>query len=141
MSLRNIYPYFRVRFKALGYEEWPDAFNRDNIPSTIINKSFHILTPNILGGTINQNHQNTSTTVSIQFVIKGYKEPTEAKEKAMWEIEKIVKSVCKIANRTSTLLNVVFQGAVMNPLNSTDDNQVLVDMEFTAEVVLGPEEA
>ncbi|MCA9313680.1 hypothetical protein KDA08_05220 [Candidatus Saccharibacteria bacterium] len=140
MSLANIYPYFRARLKSLGYTEWQDAFNRDNIPASIINKSFHILTPSILGSSINQNHQNTSTTVSIQFVIKGYRYPSEAKEKAMLETERIIKDVCKIVNRTSVLLNVIFEGSTMDALNTSDDNIVLVDMEFTAVVVLGPEE-
>lgn len=136
MSLSNIYPYFRSRMKGLGYEEWPDGFNRDNIPSTIRNKSFHILTPDMVGGTVNQNHQDTSTSVSISFIINGYRDPTEAKEKAMLELEKIIKDIINIRNRTATLLNVIFEGANMDALNSNDDNQVLVDMNFTAIVVL-----
>ena len=140
MSLANIYPYFRTRMKSVGYTEWQDGFNTENIPSTVINKSFHILTPGIIGGSINQNHQNTETAVQIQFVLKGYRYPTEAKEKAMFETEKIIKDICKISNRTATLLNVVFNSSTMQALNSSDDNQVLVVLDFSAFVVLGPEE-
>lgn len=136
MSLANIYPYFRERMDSLGFEEWQDGFNRDNIPKTIRNKSYHILTPSMIGGTVNQNHQNTSTSVSIQFIINGYRYPTEAKETAILEIENIVKDICNIRNRTATLLNVVYEGATMDALNTSDDNQVLVDMDFTAFVVL-----
>ena len=58
----------------------------------------------------------------------------------MLETERIIKDVCKIVNRTSVLLNVIFEGSTMDALNTSDDNIVLVDMEFTAVVVLGPEE-
>jgi len=136
MSLTNIYPYFRTRMKLLGFTEHEDGFNRDNIPSTLNNKSFHILTPSVLGGAVNQNHQDTATSVSVQFVIKGYRYPTEAKEKAMFELEKIIKDICNISNRTATLLNVVYEGSTMDALNNQDDNQVLVDIDFTAYVVL-----
>jgi len=136
MSLANIYPYFRSRMKNLDFNEWKDGFNRENIPSTKLNKIFHILTPNMAGGPVNQNHQNTETTVSIMFIIQGYNDPTEAKEKAMLEVENIVKDICNIKNRTATLLNVIFEGLTMEAMNINDDNQVLVDMDFTAFVVL-----
>ena len=100
------------------------------------NKSFHILTPSILGGPVNQNHQNTSTSVSIQYILNGYKNVTEAKEKAMLLNENIIKHICNIQNRTATLLNVVFEGLTMHQLNTDDDNQVLVDLDFTASVIL-----
>lgn len=136
MKLVNIYPYFRARMKLQGFDEWTDGFNRQNIPSTIRNKSFQILTPSMTGGPVNQNHQDTSTTVSIQYILNGYRHSTEAKEKAMLLNESIIKDICNIKNRTATLLNVIFEGLDMDQLNPDDDNQVLVDLEFTAFVVL-----
>jgi hypothetical protein len=136
MSLANIYPYFRARMNGLGFTEWPDGFNLENIPKTIINKSYHILTPDLAGGPSNQNHQDTDTSVTISFFEKGFRDPTEAKERAMLDIETIVKDVCNISNRTDTLLNVVFDGGTIDPINASDDNQVLIQLNFTATVVL-----
>ena len=44
------------------------------------------------------------------------------------------------ANRTATLLNVVFNAADFNPLNEENDNSVFVEMRFSARVILGIEE-
>lgn len=136
MSLVNIYPYFRSRLNSLGFEEWKDGFNLNNIPKTIIDKSYHILTPDQSGGPSNQNHQDIENTVIISFFLKGFRNPTEAKERAMLDIERIVKDVCNIRNRTATLLNVVYNGSTMEAINADDDNQVLVQLDFSAFVVL-----
>lgn len=136
MGLANIYPYFRARMKALDFKEHKDGFNRDNIPATVLDKSFHILTPNGTGGGVNQNHQDVGTSVSIMFVLKGYRDPTDAKERAMQQLEKCIKEICNVRNRTDSLFNVVFEDYRMDPVNESDDNQVLVDMSFTAQVIL-----
>lgn len=137
MSLANVYPYFRARLNTLGFKEWQDGFNRENIPSTVIDGSYHILTPSASGGTINQNHQNVEVSLTVQLVFKGYRYPSDAKEKSLVECEKIIKDICSIQNRTSQLLNVVFNGFSMSALNASDDNQVLLELDFTGIVILG----
>lgn len=140
MSLTNIRTYFRERFDGLSYLEHEDGFNRQNIPQTILNKSYHILVESVTGGPINQLDQRTSSGVLISVFFKGYRNVNEAIDDAISNVEIIIKDVCKIANRTSMLLNVVFEGCDFLPLSDTNDNSVLVEMRFSADVEIGVEE-
>lgn len=136
MSLSNVYPYFRSRMKGLGYKEHDEGFDRDNIPSTVLNKSFHILSSSGSGGTINQNHQEVGVDINLRYCIRGYRKPTDAKETALKEMQTILEDICNITNRTSTLFNVVFNDFSMEQLSESNDNVVVTDLGFTAFVIL-----
>lgn len=140
MSLNNIRPYFRTRLDGLGYLEHEDGFNRQNIPQTILNKSYHILVESVSGGPINHTDQFTESSVLVSVFFKGYRNVNEAIDDAISNVETIIKDVCKVVNRTSTLLNVVFEGSDFLPLSDTNDNSVLVEMRFSAQVEIGVEE-
>jgi hypothetical protein len=136
MSLTKIRPYFRERLESLGFSEHKDGFNLENIPKTIINRTFHILVSSISGGPINHTHQNTVSTVELVLFFSGFRDVGESLDNAIDDVEKIVKDVCKVSNRTKTLLNVVFNAVDFAPLNEQNDNSVAVRMEFSAEVIL-----
>lgn len=140
MSLSNIKPYFRSRLDGLGFTEWLDGFSTDNIPQTILNQAYHILVESTDGGPINHTHQDTNSRVRVRLFYRGYANPSVALDEALVGVETIVKDVCKVANRTSMLLNVIFESADYQPLNEDNDNSVLVEMVFTARVILGVEE-
>lgn len=140
MSLANVRAYLKSRMDGLGYTEWRDGFKSDNIPETILDRSYHILVETIEGGSINHTHQDTFSQVSMKVFYRGYLDVTEAVDTAILGVETIVKDICKVSNRTSTILNVVFNGVEISPLNEVNDNSVLVDMDITVRVVLGVEE-
>lgn len=140
MSLANVRSYLKTRMDSLGYSEWRDGFKSDNIPETIMDMSYHILVESIDGGSINHTHQDTFSNVSLKVFYRGYLDVTEAIDTAILGVETIVKDICKVSNRTSTTLNVVFNGAEFSPVNDLNDNSVLVDMDITVRVVLGVEE-
>jgi hypothetical protein len=71
---------------------------------------------------------------------RGYRDVTEAIDTAILGVETIVKDICKVSNRTSTILNVVFNSVEFSPLNEANDNSVLADMDISVRVVLGVEE-
>lgn len=140
MSITNIKPYFRSRLDTLGFNEWDDAFNIDNIPETILDRAYHILLPSINGGSINQTDQSTSSSVQVSVFLKGYRNSNEAIDQAILEVENIVKDVCNIVNRTSLLLNVVFDEATIDKIVQENDSGVLLAFSFTAYVQIGIEE-
>lgn len=140
MSLSNIRPYFRERLEGLGFVEHNDGFNFENIPQTVIHNTFHILLSDVVGGAINHTHQDTSSTVEVMLFFSGFRDVGQALDGAIDAVERIVKDICKVENRTKTLLNVVFNNAGFAPLNSQNDNSVAVRLEFRADVVLCVEE-
>ena len=140
MSLANARSYLKTRMDGLGFTEWRDGFATDNIPETVLDRAYHVLVENIDGGPINHTHQTMSIQVSLKVFFRGYRDVTEAIDDSILSVETIVKDLCKVSNRTSELLNVIFNGAAFTPLNAFNDNSVLVDMDLTAEIILGVEE-
>jgi hypothetical protein len=140
MSLANVRAYFKDRMNGLGYTEWRDGFAFNNIPETILDKSYHVFLESIDGGPINHTHQNMDCEVILRVFFRGYRVVEDAIDESILSVENIVKDICKVANRTATLLNVIFTAADFNPLNEENDNSVFVEMRFQARVILGVEE-
>jgi hypothetical protein len=140
MGLANVRSYFRSRLDGLGYTEWQDGFAFDNIPETILDRAYHVFIESISGGPINHTHQDTESEVVVRLFYRGYRDAVEAIDQSIDGVETIVSDVCKVANRTATLLNVIFDTADFNPLNAENDNSVFVEMRFSARVILGIEE-
>ena len=139
MSLSNIRTYFRSRLDSLGFREHVDGFETENIAETILDRSYHIYVSNIVGGPINHTHQDMSANVVISLYFKGYRNSTEGLETAETEVESIVKDICKVSNRTSSLLNVIFEDVSLERRSESNDHSVLALMQFTAQVVLDVE--
>lgn len=141
MSASSIRPYFAARLEALGFREWRDGFTFENIPETILDKSFHVYLETISGGPINQADQLLTGLVVIRAFYRGYRDVTEAIDESISSTEAIVKEVCKVSNRTSEgILNVVFDGVDYEPLTAQNDNSVLTTMRFSAQTLLEVEE-
>lgn len=140
MSLSNVKTYFRSRLDGLAYSEWKDGFAFDNIPETILDRAYHVFIESISGGPINHTHQDTESEVVVRLFYRGYRDVSTAIDESISGVEAIIADVCKVANRTSVLLNVVFSGAEFSPLNDENDNSVFVEMRFSARVILGVEE-
>lgn len=140
MTLNNIYSHFEATFNYFGFEEWDDAFNIENIGSTIIDRAYHLNVPTILGGAINHTEQETSSTVVVNLFIKGFRYPKDAKIQGMAIVEDIIRKACNIKDRTTGLLNVVFESSDFDFLASSNDNICKVEMRFTAEVIIDVEE-
>jgi hypothetical protein len=139
MSLSSVRPYFRARLNEKGYKEHEDGFNTNNIPSTLLNKSYHISTPSI--STIKQNQDiiEMNVLVEVRFFIKGYRRPSTAIDTAISEQESMLKSILSAANRTlGNIKNVSFSGSTIEPLGDTNDNSVLVTLSFDTLIMICP---
>lgn len=139
MSLSLVRPYFRTRMTSLAFVEHEDGFNSANIPSTLLDRSFHISSPSISPVDQNQELIVLEVETVIRFFLKGYRSPADAIDNAMIEEQAILKSVLAAANRTTTLIkNVVFGGSTKEQMADTNDNSVLVTMTFNASVMFCP---
>lgn len=143
-SLGGIRPYFRTHFKALGFTEHEDGFNINNIPETVLDKSFHIGAPVVVGGPVSHTHQDTNSEVNVAVFFRGYRSTTEAIDEAMVAMDTIIKRCCTIKNRTQGgggVFNVVFEDGTPQELSSEEnENTVFVNMRFTVRVLMGIEE-
>jgi len=133
MSMVLVRPYFIARAKAVGLKEHLDAFNEENVASTTVNNSFHVLLSSFAGRKLNQHDQEIDCGVTLTFWIKGYRKPIEALDAAVQKSETLLKEVVKNSNRLGQCLkNVVFNNVSYEPLSEDNDNAIKVTMTFTA---------
>ena len=138
MSFTEVRTYFRANLEALGFKEWTDAFNVDNIPSTLLDKSFHLSAPSgARRGSYDQAKQDAETTVVIRIARKGYKTPAKAIDQCLADVDAIIARVLEITRRTSTgIKNIYYGGHSINALDATNDNVAVLEISFTCFIIL-----
>ena len=133
MSMTEVRSYFRSRCLAVGLKEHNDAFNDENIPSTYIDNSFHVLLNSFSGRKLNQTDQEIDCAVTVSFWVKGFRNPTSGLDSAVSKSETLLKEVLKNYNRLGQCLkNVVFNNVAYTALSEDNDNAIKVTMSFTA---------
>ena len=141
MSLSNVRPYFRTILDNLNYSEWKDGFNFENIPQSILDRSYHLGPPSITGIKNNQLDQELNASITIKIHIKGYLDPALAIDTAVQEGEEVIKESVLSTNRIGIpIKNVIFESMEIEPLNQNDDNSVTISMDFTCFVIVEKED-
>lgn len=138
MSLSTVRPYFRARCKAIGLTEWVDGFNFQNIPSNIIDKSFHMEMGSAGGERLNMSDQEITWPVTVRIFIKGFRNPAAAIDSAAVLTDSLVKESCKVSNRgtQASIKNVFFESMTVSPVDDTNDNLVVASVTFRTLVIL-----
>lgn len=149
-SFASLKPYFRARLNAIkldplatkgDLEEWPDAFNVDNIPATKINRAYHI-------ELLLSNYQGTAHScmgfnaqVRVRAFYKGFKTPSLAVDKAAEYADSVIKECCKSTNRLTqaTIKNILPSSVEIKALDNSNDNIAYLDIVFNCLVYLDPD--
>ena len=139
MSWTNIRSYFNDRCEEQGLSEWEDAFNTDDIPSTVIDGSFHVQFKDFDGDGQNHRDQETTVNVEVQFFLKGFAKPRDAVDAVIIKAEAIVKSSIIETNRlTQDFKNVIFRSMSIEPFSDSNDNIARARMQFSIRSILQP---
>lgn len=141
MSFTDLRPYFQARMKTVDEDlrEWEDGFNIENIPSTILNKSWHFRTglfSNV--GAQAQTCFKFTCPVTITVILKGYREPKEAIDTALFLSDAIVKECTNPVHRLNqaNIKNVLPDTVNVRELSQTNDNIVVLEMQFNCTVMI-----
>ena len=140
MSFAALKPYFQDRMATVDPElkEWEDAFNIENIPSNILDKSWHIAvgSANYTGTAHTCVHFSCPITLSVFF--KGYRVPKEAVDSALVMADAIVKECVKPLNRLNqaNIKNVLPSLVNVRELGQSNDNVAVLEISFSCEVVI-----
>ncbi len=132
-SFDLVRPYFRARMDSLGYREWADQFEIDNVPETIADKSYHIKSR-----IIDANSQSMQPLVCDQeavltVIFRGFTSVMLAEDAAHVGLDTIVKDLLKPSNRlsgTDGLRNVTFRRAEIDAINLENDNSIKLTITF-----------
>jgi hypothetical protein len=117
--------------ETLGYEEWRDGFNFENIPSTLLDKSFHIESGDVVPTTSNHQLHEFSSPIVIRVYLKGFLDPVEAIDNAYDTADDILAEILLPSNRLGTnVKDIVPTNISVKPLNDQNDNSVLLELSF-----------
>jgi hypothetical protein len=145
MSFTRLRPYF-IECLALvdsDFREWEDAFNIENIPSTVIDKAFHLDFGPASADPQNQTCLPYRWPVSLQIFFKGYSTPKDAVDTALSTSEAILKECLKHSKRLTDsevsgarIVNVKSTSTAIDPLDVSNDNVVKLTMDFEVTIYI-----
>lgn len=136
MSIVDVRPFFRSRLEGLGFIEHDDAFDLDNVASTLLDDSFHIESGTIQGSGANQLNHDFDYAVTITLFKRGFSNPVEADDAIDQLIRDIHADILEPSVRLGTSIKDVVPGANnRSSLSDSNDNSIILKMEFTARVI------
>lgn len=139
-SFITLRQYFVDRMAAVDpdLKEWDDAFNIENIPSSVLDKSWHITfgTFNYTGSAHTCLNFDCPVTLSVMF--KGYRAPKEAIDTALTFADSIVKECTKPVQRLNqpSIKNVLPGIVNIRELGASNDNVVVLEIQFNCIVII-----
>lgn len=136
MSFSLVRPYFRKHLSSLNFKEWSDGFNIENIPSTVLDKSYHIESNTAQTVGSNQLAYTLTQRVVISIFRKGFRTPSMALDMLMNDVDDILDVVVDPTNRLTTgIKNVKFVQFQAQPIAESNDNAVVMRLEFECMII------
>jgi len=135
MSLAQIRPYFRNIINPLSYVEHQDGFAFDNIPSNLLDRSYHVQFGFILGSPLNQTDQRIESEVVVRLFFKGYRNVSESIDNTVDDAQAVIAECLKIGNRsdrTKGVVNVQLNTIDVLPFADSNDNNIIYEINFSA---------
>ena len=145
MAFVDIKPYFRTVLIDSGFDaskEHGEGFDLENIPSTLIDRAFHILvSSSITGIRQNQADQELAASVTLKIFFHGFRSEEQGIEDALTAGELILSTACnakrRVSSSSSGIKNVTFTNLEAVPLSDLNDNIVQLSMSFSINYILG----
>ena len=136
MSFATIRPLFRSNFDSLGYREWQDGFNFENIPANLLHESYHIEVGVIAGGTSSTLRFDFAIPILVRVFLKGYRDPAEAIDDALLRLDQIYEQVLSPSERYGSIIkDVTPETASIIPLGPDNDNALVIELGFNTRLI------
>lgn len=125
--------YFRSRLNSLGYKEWTDGFNVENIPKSLLDGSYHISSGSVSPTPSNHQVHEFVSDVLIRVYLKGYRDPAQAIDKAFEKAELVLGAVLLPSMRLAQdCIKDIEPGVIdVEALSASNDNSVILNMNFS----------
>lgn len=133
MTLGGLRAFYSAKLTALNLREWTDGFSRANIPSNILDNSFHIEIGQISSGPANNLIHEFKAPVIIRVFFKGYRNPAEAMDNALATGNSILNALLKSSVRfggTDNLKDIRPVSVNPIPLSDSNDNSLILELAF-----------
>jgi len=135
MSVSSIRQYFKDSFARVDSSriEWRDAFNTENVPETILEKSYHIAFGSTSAVTLADSSLDLTIPVDVTFWVRGYLDSTEAIDTAMDLAESLSLDAITVDNSmyyNGFIKRVALINIDLAPIDASNDNIVKVVVGF-----------
>lgn len=132
--LTSVRPFFRTRLNGLGFSEWKDGFQSDNIPRSLLDGAYHIESGLVTPTAPNQQLSVFDSEVVVRVFFKGFRSPADAIDKALEKAEVILSDILQpdVKHSLTCIKDIRSEQITVEPLAATNDNSVILTMNFTA---------
>jgi len=136
--MNQVRPYAITCMESLGYREHQDAFSVENIPSTLIDGSFHVVLGTSRQQSMHSHHVELVQPFIVQLFKQGYRDPQTRMDEGITESRTVIQTMLDTSRRTEgeNIKNVTLRSADVDPLDATNDNAILFRFEFEALVLI-----
>ncbi len=139
MSLYNCRQYLRNAANTIGLKEWADGVNVDNIPSTLINKSYSLGQPSGDSRKLSQTDLECNFDSTIKIFFKGYRDTNTTIDNAVAVVDDLIKECLSTKKRVAHgfgIKNVFLQGFSLDTIGGSNDNIIVASVTFRILVIL-----
>lgn len=129
--------YFRTILESIGFTEWKTAFSHDNIPSTLIDRAYHLTTGTITSAASNHQVHAFDYNLTLRVFLKGYRDSSDSVDDAIIIGQDIVCELLNSSNRLGAdIKDVILNSFEPIPLAADNDNSVILEFAFTIKLFI-----
>jgi hypothetical protein len=131
--------YAIARLEALGYQEWPDALGTDNIPKPLHDRAFHVELGDASRVSTHQDNMHIDVPMTVRLYIQQRRNTKASRVSAVSLADTVIASCVLASNRlnsTAGMKDIRFENMSLAPYGATNDNALVVTLDFTALVVM-----
>lgn len=125
------------------FKEWSDGFNDENIPDTIINKSWHLDFQPTQPISLNQNCFKVDYPIKLKFFLLAGRDVPSGIDSANSLGESIYKECLKHSNRLgitgandARIININPGSMTIQAVNNDNDNTIRVEIDFICQIIM-----
>lgn len=138
MSLTDVTPYFQSKMDSLGYKEWQDEYNTDNIPRGQLDKVYHLEVGLIDGSEASHTcfTFNFPVIMTLHSCITGSQGSSKAMEEMLGVVNTVLCNLLAVEERYSQngFLKIVPVSIDNEPMALSNDNVIRIKIEFGVQV-------
>ena len=133
MSISVVRSYFKSRItdEVSSAVEHKDAFNLENMHVSARDKMYHIIYQNGSNVETHGDRITDNVSVTITMLFKGFRDTQATFDSTSDTVHNIKRRASKITNYTDGIKRVVCDSIGINPSDDSNDNVLLVTMEFS----------
>ncbi len=140
MIYSKVRDYVNSIIGTYNLKKWDDAFNIDNIPTTLIDNGYH-LSYSVPTITKQQRTIEAGFSVTLNFFFKGYKTPSQKLDDAMDLVASISRDLASQDNVASFRVTDDYPIQDCNPISQvptfieSNDNIIIITLELEMTVI------